>query len=115
MKHDFAMASGNSRLHPQKSNLYKIKENDAAIIVFHACATGKGEEPIAQQFSASSFFENVLMVAPTDSICIMTDMTENVPAWKMYLNGEFVNSFDGKSRPVFRNPQKQVEKYLNKK
>ena len=45
----------------------------------------------------------------------MSDITENVPAWNMYLNGKLVNSFDGKSRPVFSNPQKQVEKYLNKK
>ena len=91
-------------------------ENDGyAIIVFHSCATGQGENPIAQQISSSPEFENVLIVAPSDNIRIMSDITENVPAWNMYLNGKLVNSFDGKSRPVFRNPQKQVEKYLNKK
>ena len=86
-----------------------------ALIVLHSCATGQGENPIAQQISASPKFENVLIVAPSDNIRIMSDITENVPAWNMFLNGKFVNSFDGKSRPVFSNPKKQVEKYLNKK
>ena len=86
-----------------------------ALIVLHSCATGQGENPIAQQISASPKFENVLIVAPSDNIRIMSDITENVPARNMFLNGKFVNSFDGKSRPVFSNPKKQVEKYLNKK
>ena len=96
------------------SVIWKERGDDgAAIIVLHACATGQGDDPIAQLFSSSLYFKNVLIVAPSDNIRIMSDKTEDVPAWNMYLNGKKVNSFDGKSRPVFRNPQKQVEKYLN--
>ena len=112
---------------PEQLNLFLLSNSEIwqeketpenggyAIIVFHSCATGQGENPIAQQISSSPEFENVLIVAPSDNIRIMSDITENVPAWNMYLNGKLVNSFDGKSRPVFSNPQKQVEKYLNKK
>ena len=111
---------------PEQLNLFLLSNSEIwqeketpenggyAIIVFHSCATGQGENPIAQQISSSPEFENVLIVAPSDNIRIMSDITENVPAWNMYLNGKLVNSFDGKSRPVFSNPQKQVEKYLNK-
>ena len=112
---------------PEQLNLFLLSNSEIwqeketpenggyAIIVFHSCATGQGENPIAQQISSSPEFENVLIVAPSDNIRIMSDITENVPVWNMYLNGKLVNSFDGKSRPVFSNPQKQVEKYLNKK
>ena len=112
---------------PEQLNLFLLSNSEIwqeketpenggyAIIVFHSCATGQGENPIAQQISSSPEFENVLIVAPSNNIRIMSDITENVPAWNMYLNGKLVNSFDGKSRPVFSNPQKQVEKYLNKK
>ena len=97
-----------------RRNAQSYRRNQA-VIVLHACETGEGENPIAQQISSSPEFENVLIVAPSDNIRIMSDITENVPVWNMYLNGSLVNSFDGKSRPVFSNPQKQVEKYLNKK
>lgn len=34
-------------------------------------------------------------------------------AWKIFLNGEVVNSFSGSSSPNFSNPQEQLERYNN--
>ena len=34
-------------------------------------------------------------------------------AWKIFLNGEVVNTFSGSSSPNFRNPQEQLERYNN--
>ena len=77
---------------PEQLNLFLLSNSEIwqeketpenggyAIIVFHSCATGQGENPIAQQISSSPEFENVLIVAPSDNIRIMSDITENVPA-----------------------------------
>ena len=47
----------------------------------------------------------VIIVAPSDNIRIMSDITESTPEWKMYLNGKLVNSFDGTTRPFFSDPE----------
>ena len=98
------------------------KDGDPAIIVLHACSSGKGENSIAQQISESSLFQNVIIVAPSTDDVIVNGIeqgpsnpnnTEDIGDWKMFLNGKMVNSFTGTSTPIFNNPENHVERYLN--
>lgn len=119
------------------SELYAETEGHPAMIVLHSCETGKGENSIAQQISADENFANVLIVAPTENIAVDGNSNQelgamktqpngdsNFPlfdengnilygAWKIFLNGEVVNSFSGSSSPNFSNPQEQLERYNN--
>jgi RHS repeat-associated protein len=96
-------------------------ERQATILVLHSCSTGSGDNSIAEQISSSPLFENVLIVAPSKNIQVIEgkeygpadhDNLKNIGEWKMFLNGELVNSFIGTSIPIFSNPQRHVDKYL---
>ena len=106
-----------------QSEIWQNREDsDPAIVVLHSCSTGKGENSIAQQFSSDELFNNVIIVAPSMDVVVQggkeygpanKNDLENIGEWKMFLNGEVVNSFSGESTPIFDNPRQQVERYKN--
>ena len=119
----------------EQSTIYK--ENQAkgqtSILVLHSCETGKGEDNIAKQLSNDL---NLLVVAPSEKI-VTSRENKDTPqefcyeigvnkviekangkniigkrgAWNIYYKGVKVDSFNGHTKPIFRNPQKTIEKY----
>ena len=104
-----------------QSEIWQNRETaEPAIVVLHSCSTGEGYNSIAEQMSSSEFFNNVIIVAPSRDIVVLNGIEygpanknnlENIGEWKMFLNGNIVNSFSGKSTPIFNNPSQQVERY----
>ena len=118
-------------------------ENALQMIVLHSCYAGQGAESIAQHISGLPAFKDILIVAPTETVNVdklnnteintaktiktgpdtwSYDKDENdqiqYGAWKIFLNGSQVNSFIGSSLPVFKDPQRENERYhqeLNEK
>lgn len=112
----------NSFLMNQSEIWQSRNDSEPSIIVLHSCSTGSGENSIAEQISSSPLFKNVLIVAPSKNIQVLDgkeygpadkNNLSNVGEWKMFLNGDLVNSFDGTTIPIFNNPQKHIDKYLN--
>jgi len=102
------------------------KEGEASqtsILVMHSCKSGQ-EGGIAQQ---ASEMLDLLVIAPSENVGVSgrsadpqnvkpSDYTERVKeggTWNIYYKGEFMESFDGNSKPLFDNPQKIIEKYEN--
>ena len=100
------------------------KEGEASqtsILVMHSCKSGKAGG-IAQQASAVL---DLLVAAPSENVGVggspkdpkhikPSDYQERVlngETWNIYYKGELMESFDGKSKPVFDNPQQTIEKY----
>ena len=102
------------------SEIWNNRDNgDNAIIVLHSCSTGAGKNSLAQQISKDERFENVIIVAPSKDIQVFNGEEygpadtngENVGEWRMFLNGILVDSFKGTTAPIFKNPNRTVEKY----
>ena len=103
------------------SKIWASRKNDEpAIIVLHSCSTGKGKNSIAEQISNFPTFENVIIVAPSKNILIINEKEygpadkENISdmgVWKVFLNGKLVNTFNGKTIPLFDNPEQHINKY----
>lgn len=66
----------------------------------------------------------MLVVAPSDNINVFpityegsqnahrfTEEIENSGVYNIYYKGELMGSFNGKSKPLFDNPTKTIEKY----
>ena len=103
------------------------QENDFAVVVLHACKTGKGKDSFAKRMSADPNFKNVLIIAPNNDIAITksgkelgvsSTKTENdklyndkLGEWVFFMNGKQVNSMRGDTPPIFRDIQKLREKY----
>ncbi|MBQ0160110.1 MAG: hypothetical protein KBT28_05735 [Bacteroidales bacterium] len=102
------------------------KEGEASqtsILVMHSCKSGQ-EGGIAQQ---ASEMLDLLVIAPSENVGVSgrsadpqnvkpSDYTERVKeggTWNIYYKGDFMESFDGNSKPLFDNPQKIIEKYEN--
>ena len=122
----------------EHSNIYQTNSetNEVSILVLHSCNTGAGENNIAQQISGKL---NLLVVAPTDEIWGKTEKDATPQAfsyevgvnntykdengnkvvgkrgaWNIYYKGIKVDSFDGHTKPNFKDPQKIIEKYEKK-
>ena len=134
---EFVMKASNMRdFLCSHSAIYQ--ENDenikTSILVLHSCNTGQGENNIAQQISAEL---DLLVVAPNAEVWGQTE-NEGTPqefcyeigvnhlyqkagydkkyvgkrgAWIIYYKGVQVGSFDGHSKPYFRDPQQIINKY----
>ena len=122
----------------QNSELWgKVENGEAMIIVLHSCETGKGDNSIAQQLSESDVLSNTIIVAPTENIAIGLDSKEIGPVktkneggktytekdakgnikygeWRKYHKGKLIDSFTGKTKPIFKNPQKELDRYEKK-
>ena len=59
-------------------NWSKRNDGDFAIIVFHSCETGKGENSFAQILSKSEEFKNVLIIAPSENVVIINKEEKGV-------------------------------------
>ena len=117
-------------------NEHYDNENALQMIVLHSCYAGQGAESIAQHISGLPAFKDILIVAPTETVNVdklnnteintaktiktgqdtwSYDKDENdqiqYGAWKIFLNGSQVNSFIGSSLPVFKDPQRENERY----
>ena len=111
-------------------------KSNTSILVLHSCQTGKGEDNIAQQISSKL---DLLVVAPSENVynSIQNEGTEQEftceigvnstyidkngrkqvgkrGSWNIYYKGVMVDSFDGHSKPNFKDPQKTIEKYEKK-
>ena len=86
-------------------NNHSEGKNDFTIVVLHSCFTGKesdGQSSIARKISEIEYGPHTLK----DNRELDTPKQ-----WIMYYNGEKVNSFSGKEKPIFKNPQKIEQKY----
>ena len=94
------------------------KESKTSILVMHSCQTGE-EGAIAQQASQEL---NLLIIAPSENITSREDQysggrteykeyVSDNGVWNVYYKGELMESFNGKSKPLFDKPQKIIEKY----
>lgn len=107
-----------------KSELWmNVDDHSGMVIVLHSCWTGAGDNSIAQIISSDPNFKDVLIVAPSTSILVQNGIeygpTQDINyqdsgCWKMFMNGEMVNSFSAKSKPIFDTPNEQVERYKQK-
>jgi RHS repeat-associated protein len=122
-----------------QSSVYQknYDEKKTSILVLHSCQTGRGENNIAQTISKEY---DLLVVAPTKDVHIAVadrdkpweidieagtydgttkdvtggSITRNITrkgAWNIYYKGVKVDSFDGLSQPIFKNPEKTIKKY----
>ena len=125
------------------SSVYRdnnIVNGKTSILVLHSCETGMGDENIAKDISANL---NLLVVAPSDLVKVLTTdpntpneysfeygvaskaptiydgnklNEENIGkgVWNIYYKGIKVDSFDGATKPVFKNPEEIIRKYEQK-
>ncbi len=118
----------------EHSSIYQknSEENKSSILVLHSCEAGKGENNIAQQISSEL---DLLVVAPNEKVYnsienmgTQQEFTSEIGvnrtyekdgqeivgqrgSWIIYYKGIKVDSFDGHTKPNFKNPQKIIEKY----
>ena len=110
--------------------------NTSSILVVHSCETGKGDNNIAQQISSKL---DLLVVAPSENVynSIQNEGTSQEftceigvnntytdksgkkqvgkrGSWNIYFKGVLVDSFDGHSKPIFKDPEKTIMKYEKK-
>ncbi len=103
----------------QQSETYQKNEdnNKTSIIVLHSCKTGQ-KDGFAENISKDI---NAIVVAPSDNVNVETTFpsgksvekgVENGGSWNIYYKGKSVNSFDGNTKPIFRNPDNIINKYV---
>ena len=102
-----------------------LTEGTQAVIVLHACETGKGENSIAQQLSAQ--LPNTIVIAPNENVAVdkttnkelgtyktrtVTNekgenvlTTDGVGAWTIFREGNPIVSFDGSTKPNASKPE----------
>ena len=98
------------------TNNQEEEESKTSILVLHSCKTGvKGG--IGQDLSKKL---DLLVVAPSDDVEMKTlkdgspeEKVSNGGVWNIYYKGELMESFNGKTKPLFDNPQNTIEKYEN--
>ena len=80
----------------------------------HSCRTGE-QGSIAQQASADL---NLLIIAPSEDVGVSKaspdgykENVSNDGVWNVYYKGELMECFDGKTKPLFNNVEKTIEKY----
>ena len=122
----------------EHSDIYQSNSdnNKTSILVLHSCQTGKGENIIAQQLSSEL---DLLVVAPSEDVynstqnagtareftceigvnSTYTDKNGKTQvgkrgSWNIYYKGIMVDSFDGHTKPNFKDPQKIIDKYEKK-
>ena len=83
---------GNNSKTYQK-NIMQGKQ-ETTLLIMHACSTGKGENPIAQQLSKN--VEELLIFAPSEDALLGRDETvENNGVWNVFYKGELLGSYKG--------------------
>ena len=104
-------------------NNHSEGKNDFTIVVLHSCYTGKESDKQSSIARKISEIPNTMVVAPNESVIFGKDIEygpytlkdnrelDTPKQWIMYYNGEKVNSFSGKEKPIFKNPQKIEQKY----
>ena len=124
------------------NSVYKenTKTGKTSILVLHSCQTSMGNENIAKDISANA---NLLVVTLSDFIKVLTT-DPNTPkeysfeygvankaptinkgnklnedniekgVWNIYYKGIKVDSFDGATKPIFKNPEEIIHKYEQK-
>ena len=104
-------------------NNHSEGKNDFTIVVLHSCYTGKESDKQSSIARKISEIPNTMVVAPNESVIFGKDIEygpytlkdngelDAPKQWIMYYNGEKVNSFSGKEKPIFKNPQKIEQKY----
>jgi RHS repeat-associated protein len=122
----------------EHSDIYQSNSdnNKTSILVLHSCQTGKGENNIAQQLSSEL---DLLVVAPSENVYNRTQNAGTAQeftceigvnstytdkngktqvgkrgSWNIYYKGIMVDSFDGHTKPNFKDPQKIIDKYEKK-
>lgn len=107
-----------------RRNAQSYRRNQA-VIVLHACETGKGENSIAQQLSAQ--LPNTIVIAPNENVAVdktsnkelgtyktrtVTNekgenvlTTDGVGAWTIFREGKPIISFDGSTKPNASKPE----------
>ena len=85
-----------------------------SILVLHSCRTGE-QGSIAQQASADL---NLLIIAPSENVGVSKaspdgykEKVSDDGVWNVYYKGELMECFDGKTKPLFNNVEKTIEKY----
>lgn len=69
-------------------------EPQTTLLIMHACSTGKGENPVAQQLSEN--VAELLIFAPSEDALLGNDETiVNNGMWNVFYKGELLGSYNG--------------------
>ncbi len=102
----------------KNSKVYSENENtgETSILVLHSCRTGE-DDGFGQKLSADL---NLLVVAPDKDVSaesnalVKSETVLDGGGWAIYYKGEKMDSFSGKSKPLFDKPQEIIKKYEQK-
>ena len=102
----------------KNSKVYSDNKNtgETSILVLHSCKTGE-DDGFGQKLSADL---NLLVVAPDKDVLaesnalVKSETVLDGGGWAIYYKGEKMDSFSGKSKPLFDKPQEIIKKYEQK-
>ena len=102
----------------ENSKVYSDNNNtgETSILVLHSCKTGE-DDGFGQKLSADL---NLLVVAPDKNVLaesnalVKSETVLDGGGWAIYYKGEKMDSFSGKSKPLFDKPQEIIKKYEQK-
>ena len=102
----------------ENSKVYSDNKNtgETSILVLHSCRTGE-DDGFGQKLSADL---NLLVVAPDKDVLaesnalVKSETVLDGGGWAIYYKGEKMDSFSGKSKPLFDKPQEIIKKYEQK-
>ena len=102
----------------ENSKVYSDNKNtdETSILVLHSCRTGE-DDGFGQKLSADL---NLLVVAPDKDVLaesnalVKSETVSDGGGWAIYYKGEKMDSFSGKSKPLFDKPQEIIKKYEQK-
>ena len=88
---------------------------ETTLIIMHSCSTGK-ENGFAQKMSEEL---NIVIVAPSENIEVDRKTAneigvKNGGTWNIFYKGKKMDSFEGTTKPIFKNPEQMIETYKTK-
>ena len=74
-------------------------------------------EVFVEETAGGWAFDDLIVVAPSNNVQVGVEGKLGVKekgVWNIFYKGDIVDSFSGKTKPIFSNPNKVVEKYEKK-
>ena len=74
-------------------------------------------EVFVEETAGGWAFDDLIVVAPSNNVQVGVEGKLGVKGkggWNIFYKGDIVDSFSGKTKPIFSNPNKVVEKYEKK-
>ncbi len=99
----------------ENSNVYvdHAAEQKTTLVILHSCETGM-ENGFAQQMSDKL---DLLIVAPTENVSVDRNTSKEIGVkngggWNVFYRGKKLDSFNGTTQPIFKNPEQIIDKYV---